>query len=67
MLTHEVFSRGHFDLFRFIRTLDEKGVDVPLSVEVLNEHLRELSPRETAERSVASVRKLLAAVRAARG
>jgi sugar phosphate isomerase/epimerase len=67
-LSHRLLpGEGDFDLFRFIRTLDEKGVDVPLSVEVLNDHLRELSPRETAERSVASVRKLLAAVRAARG
>ena len=58
-------GEGDFDLVRFIRALDAKGVDVPLSVEVLNADLRELSARENVERTVASVRKLLAAVEAA--
>jgi hypothetical protein len=48
-----------------LRKLDEKGVDVPISVEILFEKLRNLTPREDVELTVISVRDYLAKARAA--
>ncbi|MGH3238856.1 MAG: sugar phosphate isomerase/epimerase family protein [Spirillospora sp.] len=57
-------GEGDFDLVRFVRTLDAKGVDVAdLSIEVLSWKLRTLTPQENVEVSVAAVRDVLAAAR----
>ncbi|NGO70465.1 sugar phosphate isomerase/epimerase [Streptomyces sp. SB3404] len=54
-------GEGDFDLVWMMRTLEAKGVDVPLSTEVLSAQLRELTPKEVATRTTAAVRKLLSA------
>jgi sugar phosphate isomerase/epimerase len=56
-------GEGDFDLIRIVRTLADKGVDVPLSVEVLSEELRTLSPQENAIRTTAAVVALLDSAR----
>jgi sugar phosphate isomerase/epimerase len=48
---------GDFDLVRLVNTLDAKGVDVRISVEVMSEDLRALSAAENVERTLESVRK----------
>ena len=63
-LNHRLLpGAGDFDLVRFLRALDAKGVEVPLSVEVLSAELRDLTPRDNARRTVSAFRDLLAEVR----
>lgn len=56
-------GEGDFDLVGLVRTLEAKGVDVPLSTEVLSAELRELAPKEAVTRTAAAVRALLNSVR----
>lgn len=58
-------GEGDFDLVTLTRTLADKGVDVPVSVEVISVELRELTPQQNAERTVAAVRKILSEARSA--
>lgn len=52
-------GEGSFDLVGLVRTLDAKGVDVPLSVEVISAELRTLTPAENATRTSAAVAALM--------
>lgn len=51
---------GEFDLRRFLDVLAGRGVDAPVSVEVLSRALDELAPQEAARRSAAASRSVLA-------
>jgi sugar phosphate isomerase/epimerase len=57
-------GEGDFDLVRLIRTLDAKGVDIPISAEVLSADLRALTAHENVERTVAAVATLMERARA---
>ncbi|MFI6584141.1 sugar phosphate isomerase/epimerase family protein [Embleya sp. NPDC050493] len=57
-------GEGDFDLVRLIRTLDAKGVDIPISAEVLSADLRALTAAENVARTVDSVAVLMDAARA---
>jgi sugar phosphate isomerase/epimerase len=57
-------GEGDFDLAGLVRALDSRGLDIPLSIEVLSTELRELSPLENVEQSIAAVTTFLDAVRA---
>lgn len=64
LLTEAVDGRllpghGEWDVLGFLRHLDAKGVDVPLSTEVLSTTMRALSPKENATRTMTAVRKFL--------
>ncbi|TDP97986.1 sugar phosphate isomerase/epimerase family protein [Labedaea rhizosphaerae] len=54
---------GEWDIAGVLRTLDAKGVDVPISVEILSEELRTLTPRENVARTVTAVRDYLERIR----
>ncbi|MFJ6130405.1 sugar phosphate isomerase/epimerase family protein [Streptomyces griseoviridis] len=56
-------GEGDFDLVRLIRTLDAKGVDVPVAAEVLSADLRTLSAQENVDRTAAAVRTVMDAAR----
>jgi sugar phosphate isomerase/epimerase len=58
-------GEGEWDIIGVLRKLDEKGVDVPISVEILSEKFRKLTPRENVELTVTGVRDYLAEARAA--
>lgn len=49
-------GEGELDLAGLIGTLEAKGVDVPLAVEVLSTELRALPPEENVARTLAAVR-----------
>ncbi|MEU9191381.1 TIM barrel protein [Streptomyces sp. NPDC048484] len=55
-------GEGDFDLARLVRLLDDKQVDVTLSVEVLSAELRALPLRENLSRTVTAVRTFLEAL-----
>jgi sugar phosphate isomerase/epimerase len=50
---------GAFPLIPLLKSLDAKGVDVPVSVEVLSAELRELSPSENVAKTKAAVEAFL--------
>ncbi|MGC5016846.1 sugar phosphate isomerase/epimerase family protein [Streptosporangium sp. DT93] len=52
-------GEGSFHLVDLVRALDAKGVDVPLSVEVISAELRGLTPAENARRTAAAVAALM--------
>ncbi|TDQ04412.1 sugar phosphate isomerase/epimerase family protein [Labedaea rhizosphaerae] len=54
---------GAFPIVSLLHDLEAKGVDVPLSVEVLNTELRELSPSENVATSKARIEAFLATAR----
>jgi sugar phosphate isomerase/epimerase len=56
---------GEFAIIPVLHSLDAKGVDVPLTVEVLSTKLRKLTPDENVARTVAAVRSFLEVARAA--
>jgi sugar phosphate isomerase/epimerase len=53
-------GHGEWDILGLLRDLDAKGVDVPLSTEVLSTELRALPPAENAARTMFAVREFLA-------
>jgi sugar phosphate isomerase/epimerase len=57
-------GEGAFDLVGLMKTLEAKGVDVPLSVEILSAAMREKSPQEVVTATTDAVRSLLEATRA---
>ncbi|TDP92795.1 sugar phosphate isomerase/epimerase family protein [Labedaea rhizosphaerae] len=54
-------GHGEWDVLGLLRRLDAKGVDVPLSTEVLSTSMRALPPAENAARTMAALREFLAA------
>lgn len=54
---------GGFPIVALLQDLEAKGVDVPLSVEVLNTELRELTPSANVAKSKQRVEEFLAAAR----
>jgi sugar phosphate isomerase/epimerase len=57
---------GEFDIIPVLYALDAKGVDVPLTVEVLSAKLRRLTPVENVAKTLAAVRAFLDVARTAR-
>ena len=53
-------GHGEWDVLGLLCDLDAKGVEVPLSTEVLSTSMRALSPAENATRTMAAVREFLA-------
>lgn len=58
----EIPGHGEFDLTRFLRLLDERGVRLPLSVEVLSAQLLDLPAGELARRLHDATRAVVAGV-----
>jgi sugar phosphate isomerase/epimerase len=56
---------GDFDVTSVVHKLDAKGVDLPISIEVLSSKLRKLTPSENVSRSIAAIKAFLASARAA--
>ncbi|MFG1604840.1 sugar phosphate isomerase/epimerase family protein [Actinoplanes sp. NPDC049265] len=52
-------GEGDFDLAGLLRAVRAKGIDPPLSAEVLSPALRALTPADNAERTMAAIRPLL--------
>jgi sugar phosphate isomerase/epimerase len=56
---------GEFDVIPLLHKLDAMGVDVPISIEVLNSKLRKLTPGENVSRSIAAIKAFMESARAA--
>lgn len=59
-------GEGDFDLIPVLQALDAKGVDVPLTVEVLSAKLRKLTPSENVAHTLSAIRSFLEIARSAR-
>ncbi len=57
-------GQGSFDLDRFVRLLDDHGVSLPWSVEVLSDELHALEPQDAAAQAAAATLEVLRSARA---
>jgi sugar phosphate isomerase/epimerase len=60
-------GEGEFDLVGFVRLLDEMGVRLPLSVEVISADLQQRPASEVARRLAGATRAVLASARGTGG